>query len=489
MAEFDPSGDLTGAANYGNFLSKQDLEVRKTNAYNALAKVYGPVAGDPELATATASAQTAMANAPNVQAANVAKAAALTKSLSDFGPSAGNPEAQAQNLTNQDTQNTNSRQAQVRAIKMLQASMPEGADSIDPDTFDRVVGGNAKTLGLTDPAQIAQLKTAVTSPGGAQHLTGIAQALMAPQSTVGAPIVASDGKGGSMLLSRTKDGQIVQQPLGPGVTPVSQERIPIAQQNANNGTMNANTNRDKIPILQQNANTAAYSANTRSNNSNYGNPNGQAGGNATRAAPGGNVGAANTHSANADGTATTPTFEKLAPVGSKARASAISAAQQIVNQDTTLQSANNVFAQAMKQVPAGAGPSSLIKDLPGSAQANLAANLATIKSNEQMAWIASMKNASGQTGIGRVLQSEAKNAESLFGNLGQEQTVGQLQLHLQLAQRTLNQLHSTAQGAFKAQWGQDPYALMGATPGKGGAGGSAAVSPAVAAAYKKYGIQ
>lgn len=484
MAEFDPGAQLTGAANYGNFLSKQDLEVRKTNAYNALAKVYGPMAGDPEAAQADASAEVATANAPNLIAANKAKADALTAAQGQFGPSAGNPDAQSQNLQNADTQGTAQRQAQVRGIQMLKSSIPEGADSVDPATFDRVVGQNAKTLGLTDPDQLAQFKAAVTAPGGATHLDSISQALMSPQTVVGAkPIVyGTDGK--AYQVQTTKTGTTAMVPLGD----VSQASVLNNNNNMPIKKENADTAKAKLPILQQNANTAAYSANTRSNNSNFGNPNGQAsqGGSPTRANPGGQASSANTHVANADGTATTPTFDKLAPVGSKARATALGSAQQIVGQDITLQNANQVFGQALKQVPAGAGPSSLIKSLPGSVQADLNANLATIKSQEQMAWIASMKNASGQTGIGRVLQSEAKNAESLFGNLGQEQTVGQLQLHLNLAQRAINQLHSTAQAAFKAQWGQDPYALMGATPG-----GTSATTPVPAnlkSAYAKYGI-
>jgi hypothetical protein len=312
---------------------------------------------------------------------------------------------------------------------------------------------------------------------------------MAPQTVVGAKPIVYGQNGQAFQVQTTKDGQTAMVPLG-NVAQASivnnTANLPIKQQNAN-------TNSAKIPILQQNANTAAYSANTRSNNSNNGNPNGQAamggvglgitpGTSATRNNPGGNASVANTHVPNADGTATTPTFDRLAPVGSKARQNAIGFATHIVNQDTTLQNANQVFGQAMKQVPAGAGPSSLIKSLPGSVQADLAANLATIKSQEQMAWIASMKNAAGQTGIGRVLQSEAKNAESLFGNLGQEQTIGQLQLHLRLAQTAINQLHATAASAFKAQWGQDPYALLGQTQGHGGSGG-----PAPAAANGGWG--
>lgn len=488
MAEFNPGADLEGAANYGNFLSKQDQEARKTLAYNALAKVYGPIAGDPQLAADTAGAQTAMANAPLVQAANQAKADALTAATAQFGPSAGNPDAQEKNIANQDTQGTNLRQAQFRGIQMLKASIPAGSDAVDAAAFDRVVGANAKTLGLNDPDQLAAFKAAVTAPGGAQHLDAIGQALLAPTKVTGATAYGLDANDQPVAVMRDQYGNPIQQSLG-GTEVVTQQRVPIAQQNADAASKNAATNAKKIPILQQNANTAAYSANTRSNNSNFGNPNGQAGGTALPSTDLIHPGAMTTHSGNADGTATTPAFEKLAPVGSKARATAIGSATQIVNQDTQLQNTNNVISQVQKQItPYTAGTGSLLKDLPGSAQANLKANLASLKASGQMAWIASLKNAAGQTGIGRVLQSEAKNAETIFGNMEQDQTAKQLALHLQLFQQTVNQLHNTAQSAFKAQWGQDPYALVGAVQGKGGTGGSPELAPDLKAAYSKYGL-
>lgn len=504
MADFDPSADLTGAANYGNFLSKQDLEVRKTNAYAARQSVYGNMlAQDPEAVSAAASAEVDQANAPNVIAANAAKAKALAASTDTSGPFGagavfnGNPAAQTENLANQETSETNSRQAQVRGIKMLQASVPAGSDSVDPGAFDRIVGQNAKTLGLTDPDQLASFKAAVTAPGGAQHLDGIASALMAPQTVVGAkPIVygGPDGKT-AFQVQTTKDGQTSLVPLG-GVTQASvfnnNNNLPIKQENAD-------TNRMAVPIKQQNANTAAASANTRTNNSNFGNPGGfvpQGG-----ALPGDNRPSAdfnnmnkplaqpsvdlihagnpgqNTHVGNADGTATTPVFDRLAPVGSKARSNAIAGATSIVNADTQLQNTNNVIGQLTKQIsPYSVGTGSLIKNLPGTVQANVKANLQSISASGLMSFIQSVK-AGGPGGTGGLrLASEANAAMALYGNMEQDQTAQQLGLHLKLFQQTVNQLHDTAQNAFKAQWRQDPYALVGAVPGKGGAGGPA--SPA-----------
>lgn len=474
---------------------------RRNDAYNALAKTYGPIAGDPELATATANAQTTMANQPNIQAANDAKAAALTAAQNQFGPSAGNPAAQTSNLANQETAETNNRQAQVRGVRMLQATIAPGSDSVDPAAFDKVVGANAKTLGLTDPDQLAQFKAAVTAPGGAKHLDGIAQALLAPTKVSGSTTVVRNADGTTSLARTDQYGNPIETPLAPGQTTAplmnadtNRSKVPILQENAD-------TNRAGLPIKQQNANTAAYSANTRSNNSNFGNPGGQApqGSLPGDNRPSANFGGGNTlpkpsvdliHAGNADGTATTPTFERLAPAGSKARATAIGSATQIVNQDTQLKNTNQIINKVQGQIsPYTAGTGSLIDKLPGSAANDLRANLSSLKASGQMAWIASLKNASGQTGIGRVLQSEAKNAETLFGNMEQDQTTQQLQLHLRLFQQTVNQLHNTAQSAFKAQWGQDPYALLGQSPGKGGAGGAAApTDAATAAAYKKYGL-
>lgn len=473
------------AGSMDNFLAQATETGRKTNAYNALAKIYGPIAGDPQAAINSANAQTATVQAPLVQAAARAKAAALDTALQDFGPSAGNPEAQQQNQTNQAEQSQNLRQAQFRGIQMLKGSIPEGSDSVDPATFDRVVGANAKTLGLTDPDQLQAFRSAVTAPGGAQHLDTIGQALLAPMKVTGATQYGVGADGQPVAIVRDQYGNIVQQNMG-GTRVVPQQRadqgaaaLPIKQQQANAATANAATNAKKIPILQQNANTAAYSANTRSNNSAFGNPGGQAGGTAT----------VNTHVGNSDGTATTPAFDKLAPVGSKARATAIGTATQIVNQDTQLQNTNNVISAVEKQItPYTSGTGSFLKDLPGSAQANLKANLQSLKASGQMAWIASLKNSAGQTGIGRVLQSEAKNAETLFGNMEQDQTAPQLALHLRLFKQTVNQLHNTAQQSFKAQWGQDPYALVGAQPGKGGAGGADKLPADLAAVYSRYGV-
>lgn len=476
MADYNPAGDLEGASDYSNMLARQDAEVRKTNAYNALAKIYGPIAGDPEAATADASAQTAMANAPNMQAANTAKAQALVAAQQQFGPSAGNPEAQTTNLSNQEAAGQNQRQAQFRGLQMLKTVPPRADGSIDPDQFDRIVGANAKTLGLDDPDQLAAFKANVTAPGGSAHLDDIGQALLAPTKVTGAPIYTDKG-----VVFRNQYGNMTAPDNPGGATTVQQER-------AVTGQKNAVTAAEHVPIAQQNANTAAYSANTRSNNSNFGNPDGQATASPTRTNPGGSASAANTHVGNPDGTATTPTFDKLAPVGSKARSNAIDTATGIKNADIQLQNTNNVIGQLSKQIsPYTAGVGSLLKNLPASDQANVKANLAAIQASGLMSFIQSVK-AGGPGGTGGLrLTSEANAAMALYGNMEQDQTAPQLALHLKLFQTSVNQLHQSAQSAFKAKWGQDPYALIGTTP----ASANGAASPpdkVTAAAYAKYGI-
>src|SRR5579872_7236144 len=103
MADFN-FGEQAGAMN--NFLGQATDQARATAAYNARNAMYGnALAYDPKAVSDAANAEVATANAPNLIAANNAKAAALSQSVKDFGVSAGNPEAQSQNLANQDTQN------------------------------------------------------------------------------------------------------------------------------------------------------------------------------------------------------------------------------------------------------------------------------------------------------------------------------------------------------------------------------------------------
>jgi hypothetical protein len=152
-------------------------------------------------------------------------------------------------------------------------------------------------------------------------------------------------------------------------------------------------------------------------------------------------------------------FNRLPPKG---RQQAIGAASQIVNQGTQLNSSLQVLNQVDKQIsPYTAGSGSLLKSLPGSAQADLKANLATLKAQGLTAWINSLKNGQGQTGIGRVLQSEANAASNLFGNMEQDQSAKQLQFHAQLFRQAVTRLYSHANSAYQQQYGVLPHEAAG----------------------------
>lgn len=448
------------------FASALANQNRKTAAYNALNKVYGPgVAGDPEAAQQAATAAVTQANVPAAEAANAAKAAALQSSTEQYGAQAGNPEAFSSNVTASTAQSQQLREQGYRAAgQLIGLAGPDGA--IPGDEFDKTIGAHPTQYGL-DPNMVAAFRAKATAPGGAQFLGNLQKQLIGPTQVAGTPIVAA-GPGGSQLIQKDKYGNLINTSLAPGVTPVSQERIPIAQQNAN-------TNAAKIPILQQNANTSGVNANTRVSNSVFGDQGGPANqGGGTKTAPA---------AAPAAGQPVVPPAIARLPL--KGQEQVRSQAQQLTNQITNLQTTNTLLDTALKQVtPFTAGAGSLLKDMPGSAQTDLKANLATLKSQGLMTWIAGMKNAQGQTGIGRVLQSEANAAQSLFGNMEQDQSAKQLAFHMGLFKQTVNNLVKHSQDNFTAQWQTDPWSAIGEK-----APNSPPSDAATAAAYKKYGIQ
>jgi hypothetical protein len=98
--------------------------------------------------------------------------------------------------------------------------------------------------------------------------------------------------------------------------------------------------------------------------------------------------------------------------------------------------------------------------LPGSQATNIKRNLETIKAQGLMSWIASLKNSQGQTGIGRVLQSEANTAQALYGNMEQDQDAHQLKYHLQLFRRSVNSLLDHAETGFRTFYGRGTKDVM-----------------------------
>jgi hypothetical protein len=437
------SQDPMGAVLEGQQYSENIFNARRrTDAYNALKQAYGPaIADDP-------------ANAFNAVKANVAQQTAGTQvqqSQEDLRKS---------KLANSDTANEQQRMAAYRAAAILKGSA--GADgTVSPDIYDKLVGQNAGLLGIA-PEQVGPLREMLTQPGGAGHLDAFMQGMVGPTKVTGATGYGTDANGNPVAIVRDQYGNIHQQGLG-GTTPVQQQR-------ANQGQQNADTNQQKLPIAQQNANANSYRARVYGNNSTYG-----AGGGApygAAAAP--NAAPTGAAAPNAPGKPLPSRIDQLPPKG---RQQVLGQADQIVNAGSILGTTNQIIDTVANQIsPYTAGTGSLLKNMPGSSQADLKANLKTLAAQGLTSWIASLKNQQGQTGIGRVLQSEANAAMTLFGNMEQDQSAKQLSFHLGLFKQTVNRLYQHQQQAFSTMWGVKPHEALGVpdptapAPSSGGKG-------------------
>lgn len=159
-------------------------------------------------------------------------------------------------------------------------------------------------------------------------------------------------------------------------------------------------------------------------------------------------------------------FANLPPKG---RQLALTSAQGIVNGSQQLASIDDQITNISKLVgPMSIGMGSMTAGIPGSPANNLHAALSTLRSQGLTAWLNSLKNASGSTGIGRVLQSEAAAAQNSFGALEQSQSEEQFRYHLGIFQSRIHQLQANAEQAFKQQYGTDPYSAMGLPAGATG---------------------
>ena len=417
-----------------NFIgSLTDME-RKNDAYNALNHAYGPaIAYDPT-------------NAFNAARASVAQQTIPTQVQQEQENLKGTQ------LTNQSTAASNQTMAGARAAALLATQANEDG-SIPQDAYDRIIRPNAGVLGI-DPDHVDSFGQMLSQPGGVQHLQRVQQALMAGQPIAGAPIQVLNPDGTTSLVMHTKTGGIVQQNLNGTTAPIIN-----AQTGQGKLAETGRHNRIMEPIAQQNANSNAFRANTAANNSEFGNPNGTLPqrGTAPAAAPASGP-AAKSHPAIPPDSL----FAKLPPKGKQ---EAIGQATQIVNQGTNLASTNKILDSVMGQInPYTAGTGSLLKDLPGTAQTDLKANLKTLQAQGLTSWISSLKNGKGQTGIGRVLQSEANAAMTLFGNMEQDQSAKQLAFHAQLFRTTVNRLYQHAQEGFHTMYGVDAHSALGETP-------------------------
>lgn len=425
---------------------------RRAAAYNALSKAYGPaVADDPTNAFKAAQASAEIPLAPQV-----AQTAA----------SQGQANLQQSQIANTTASNTQQQLAAYRAAQILKSQAgPDG--TIPSDAYDKVVRPNAALLGI-DPAHVDQFGQLLAQPGGVQHLDQISQALIGPTKVTGAATYGVGPDGKPVAITKDQYGNIHQTSLG--------DTTPTQVVTAQTGQKNAGTRQFVAQTGRINAGTAQAREGVYANNSTFGGP--VAGGGGT-AAPGGAPAAGGPVTAvQANPQAL---FNRLPPKGKNA---AIGQATSIVNQGTNLGNTNQILGNVLKQIsPYTAGTGSLLKDLPGTQQADLKANLATLKAQGLMSWIASLKNGNGQTGIGRVLQSEANAASNLYGNMEQDQSAKQLAFHAQLFQQTVNKLYQHSNSAFKAMYGVAPHEAIGTDePNTSGA-------PALPGGWKYLGVK
>lgn len=468
---------------------------RANLARDALVKQYGAVAGDPENWLKVAAAQTEAAKAPYAgpeAAAGVANTQAQT--------------AQTQ-ATTAGLTGDQQRMAQYRATQMLGDYVDPKTGSVDPQAFDKVIG-DGSMLGI-DPQHLGPLKQMVTAPGGAAHLSTISQALIGPAKVAGASTVIQNPDGAYAVAREDQYGRMTTQPLPTGAAPVVAQ---ATQQRVAQGNVRLQQGQERVGIAQQNANTGAYRADVTSNNSTFG-ASGAVAAPQTGAVPSasgldafiakhGNIDAAlaATGSNSALTNAVADRYEQVNKLGKyadgavtpaspldhlppKGRQMVIGQAQQLANQRTNLNNTNAILDQVTQQItPYTAGGGSLLNAIPGTVQKNLKANLETLSAQGLTSWIQSLKNAQGQTGIGRVLQSEANAAMKLYGNMEQDQSAKQLLYHSQLFRKAVNDLNDHAHQAFKAQWKVDPETIVG-TESK-----ASSYNSAQKAALSKYGL-
>lgn len=483
-----------GATAYNERAAGLQMEMdnlRKNRALDALERIYGPTAGDPEDAQKNQNYLTSMQQDPLRT-----QGLALGNTAQDLG----NQGAAISNRTagaNGDTA------AALRAAQFLKLhANPDG--SIGPDAINQVLTPeNAQLFGM-DPAHLDPTKQIFGSVHGAGAVDHIIQALQAGgagQLQGSAQYGTDPATGAPVEILHTKSGQTIVRPLQGGATPTI--------------LTNAGTSAFRATTGRQNAGTAAFNAGVRANNSEFGSPSGalspdaavptqpvappaptlQTGGISPAAIDmlikkhGGVDGAiaATADMPNGDNiakaiadrfeqtqgrsAAATPQpaaippdslFAKLPPKG---RNEAIGGAQNIVNQASNLQTINTLLDSVDSQIGAyTTGGGSLLDKIPGTGATDLKANLTSLKAAGLTAWINSLKNSKGQTGIGRVLQSEANAAMAMFGNMEQDQSAHQLQFHSQLFRRAVNNLYQHAQQAFHAQYGVAPEAALGVPP-------------------------
>ena len=427
--------------------------LRKEMVYNALSQAYGPGAG--AVQTLGADLAGKAATTANTQAEANTRNALLPGVAAAQSAQTGNLQATAA-----ETQQKVAQQRLGTAVQIAQAAL-RGDPTLDPgalyDTLTPALKGahpeftdealaNNRAAFVKDPQGFISGLTGAKPEGGValgpngqpvftttDPNVGIPKPVESNVSPFappeGAPIITTDAQGNQYALQKDKFGQFHSVPLPSGQKTVQSEQTG-----------------QRIVIQSENAQTARERLT------------GEA-----APAPGGTP--ATTVPGSGDRAAIAPTSRYARLVTQKDKDAANDLAKQSINVADGVAQAKPILQQTLQQIsPYTAGPGTLLSSLPGSVQNNLKRNLETLKANEFLSVLGSMKNSRGQAGVGRVLQAEVPMMQAAYGNMAQDQTVGQLAQHISLLSQLLDRSQQKAIGGFKAAYGADPYDVAGVKP-------------------------
>lgn len=415
--------------------------VRKTMAFNALRSVYGDVAGDPDLAAKL------QENAQKAKLDPIAVDQAQATLAGTQAQTAGvNATTDETTTKTQGAKTEEARDSIYRTATYLKGvvNSDDGSKNLE-DEMDKHVKPNMAAWGL-DPAHYEAMKSSIARDPS--QLDSVIKSNMPKVAASTMALTSVQNPDGTVTSGTVDKRDNSFHPLTGAAPGAAVSTAVQGAQRANTGTAaqieKADNDAKKLPIAQQNANSAALAA-------------GSAAANRKEAAdaPGGKAPAA----PEGQKPQVTAALARMTPAGRKI---AIGQAQQIATQAANLATTNTILDNVDKQIsPYTAGTGSLLSKLPGTVQKDLKSNLETLSAQGLTTWIQSLKNAQGQTGVGRVLQSEANAAMKLYGNMEQDQSAKQLAFHATLFRQSVNRLHALASKGFKTSYGIDSKDLVG----------------------------
>lgn len=368
---------------------------RKERAFNALRRVHGDVAGDPDRAQAL---QTYEGDRVEQE-----RAAGLSA---------------------------------VRALK----SLPPEADM--GQAFDQIVAPNARTLGLT-PEQLPRIRQAITTDRS--HLDAFEAALTQPSKAGGAP-----------HLQRGPDGTIYNVGADGSATPVTGPGgQPLVSGDFLLNARGHDQRDTQLGIANTNAATNARKADTGRINALAPSKEKGVGLQVQGTDANGNPVLSQDYAQGAPGTGVNGA-PRLAP---GRRDAAIRQAQMIASAADNTALLDQTIETAVRQVsPFTAGTGTYARYLGGAGAANLRSNLMNIEAQVVNNWISAQRHAteSGNVGLGRVLQSEIDLMKHAFGSLEQDQSPKQLIQHLRMVQLRVKMSNKRIENAYAQEFRQ-PY--------------------------------